>query len=365
MGHLDHNFPGKLKNFWDMHIKHHDKLVLILCGSVSAWIQENILNATAFVGRVSLSLTLEELPLRVASQFWGKWDHKVSSDEKIRYLSVVGCIPKYLEELTPSLSTNENIYNLCFNPSGFLYDEFNKIFADVFGGRTQTYKKIIIALVDKNLTAQEIANKIELTLSSDLLHYLNDLEISGFIKKDYYFDVGMIKTKKVFYRLKDNYLRFALKYIDQTKSRTSHLKHSFKSLELLPNWKSLVGLQFENLILNHLSEVISALDIPMDQVVSASPWFQKTTTRNRGSCQIDLLIQTKDQTAFICEIKFQKVIDINIISEVEQKINKLTKKRSWSYRPILIHEGELNKNHQDELEQYFSRILKLSDLFKK
>jgi uncharacterized protein len=59
----DKDFPGKLKGAWDTQLKSIPDLVLVLCGSVTAWINDNILNDKGFVGRVSLTLTLEELPL--------------------------------------------------------------------------------------------------------------------------------------------------------------------------------------------------------------------------------------------------------------------------------------------------------------
>ena len=42
----------------------------ILCGSISSWIEENILSNTGFVGRITIDLVLEELPLNVCNAFW-------------------------------------------------------------------------------------------------------------------------------------------------------------------------------------------------------------------------------------------------------------------------------------------------------
>ncbi len=51
----DRDFAGHLKNAWNAYFSKHQGLVLVLvlCGSVSSWIEENILNSTGFVGRVS------------------------------------------------------------------------------------------------------------------------------------------------------------------------------------------------------------------------------------------------------------------------------------------------------------------------
>src|SRR3990167_5498461 len=65
-------FLGNLKNAWDMEFSSNPNLILILCGSVSSWIEKNIVNSTGFVGRPSLYLTLEELPLSDCNLFWDK-----------------------------------------------------------------------------------------------------------------------------------------------------------------------------------------------------------------------------------------------------------------------------------------------------
>ncbi|HCC24711.1 MAG TPA: ATPase, partial [Holosporales bacterium] len=96
MGSQDPTFLGKIKNLWDQHLKKNDQLVFIVCGSASAWIEKNILSSKGFVGRISFTLTLEELPLSDCNLFWPK---NISSYEKLKVLAVTGGIPKYLEEI--------------------------------------------------------------------------------------------------------------------------------------------------------------------------------------------------------------------------------------------------------------------------
>jgi hypothetical protein len=96
--------------------------------------------------------------------------------------------------------------------------------------------------------------------------------------------------------------------------------------------------------------------------MSISPYFQKKTSRNHGACQIDLMIQTIEQSLYICEIKFQKRLDPQIIKEVERKLSALPKKRNWSYRPALIYEGEIDPNEQYKFEAYFSKLIRISSL---
>ena len=146
MGSKDPNFLGKLKSAWDQYFKKNDQLILILCGSVSSWIDENILSSTAFVGRISFTLNLEELSLQDCNKFWNKTGAKVSPYEKLKILSVTGGVPRYLEEIDPSQNAEFNIKQLCFKKGGILTTEFEKVFSDLFSSRSKIYKEIINCL---------------------------------------------------------------------------------------------------------------------------------------------------------------------------------------------------------------------------
>jgi uncharacterized protein len=64
MGAKDPTFLSKLKITWDKHFKKNPKLMMILCGSTSAWIEKNILASTNLLGRVSKTLDIDELPVK-------------------------------------------------------------------------------------------------------------------------------------------------------------------------------------------------------------------------------------------------------------------------------------------------------------
>jgi len=63
-------------------------------------------------------------------------------------LSVTGSVPKYLQEMNPALSTEENIRRMCFSPEGYLFKDFNRIFSDVFGEGTAAKRRILEALAE-------------------------------------------------------------------------------------------------------------------------------------------------------------------------------------------------------------------------
>lgn len=156
MGTKDPDFLGKLKNAWDMQLKKNAELILILCGSISTWIEENILKSTGFMGRLSLVLDLEELSMQECNQLLTTIGFRGSAYEKFKLLSVMGGIPRYLEEINPSELADENIKKTCFTKKGVLFREFKEIFLDIFTRRSEMYKKIVDILVDGDKKFSEI-----------------------------------------------------------------------------------------------------------------------------------------------------------------------------------------------------------------
>src|SRR3990167_6562457 len=148
MGSKDPDFLGKLKTVWDTCFKKNKQLILILCGSVSIWIEKNILASTGFVGRLSLQLTLSELPLNKCNQFFNERLNQLSSYDKFKFLSICGGIPRYLEEWQSASSVDQNINRMCFNQSGILFNEFDQIFYDSPSSEAEIYKRIILTLLN-------------------------------------------------------------------------------------------------------------------------------------------------------------------------------------------------------------------------
>ena len=104
MGYYDPMFANTVRIAWENYWKAHDRLIVVLCGSVSSWIKENLIDNSSYMGRRSLDLVVGELPLRECIKFWGRAAERVNSREIIDVLSVTGGVPRYLEEVNPALS---------------------------------------------------------------------------------------------------------------------------------------------------------------------------------------------------------------------------------------------------------------------
>jgi len=359
MGSMDPDFLGKLKNAWDLYFKKFDHLVLAVCGSTTVWIEKNILSSTGFLGRESLTLTLEELPLNDCAKFWNAEEDRVSAHEKLKLLAVTGGVPRYLEHINPSVSADENIRHLCFNKAGILYGEFEKIFSDLFSSRNVLYKNIVSCLAGGSADQGSICNHIGLKISGDISDYLEDLIKSGFISRDYTWNLKNSTVSNLsHYRLKDNYSRFYLKYIQPNRMKIEQGNMKDSALSSLLGWHTIMGLQVENLVLSNRHLIKSALSINPNDVICDNPFFQRKSTKQAG-CQIDYLIQTKYNTIYICEIKYSKnEVGPEVIHEVKQKVERLAIPKHFSYRTVLIHVNGVSEAVEES--QYFSHIIDLS-----
>ncbi|MCE5294143.1 MAG: AAA family ATPase [Chlamydiales bacterium] len=355
IGSKDPTFLGKLKTSWDQYFKRNPKLVMILSGSMSAWIEKNILSSTAFVGRISLDLTLQELPLNQCSHFWRKQESRVSSYEKFKLLSVTGGIPRYLEEIDPTVSSDENIQRLCFEKEGMLFSEFEKIFNDLFAKKGEVYRKILERLAAGKANMEDICEAIQMKKGGTVSKYLHTLKITGFIAQDSTWNLkdGTV-SKLSYYRLRDNYTRFYLKYVKPNKEKIEQ-----GVITKPPAWDTIMGLQFENLVVNNCKILWQKLNIKPDDIVFANPFFQKSTETQEG-CQIDYLIQTKYNVLYLFEIKFSRdSIKSSITDEVKEKIKRLKTPKHFSIMPVLIHVGDVSDQVTEA--EFFSHIIDFAD----
>lgn len=355
MGDKDPTFLGKLKTAWDRDFKKNAQLIMILSGSNSTWIEKNILSSTGFVGRISVDMTLEELPLHVCNQFWHPREDMVSSYEKFKVLSVTGGVPRYLEEIRPQWTAEENIIVLCFEKEAFLFKEFKKIFSDLFSRRSASYLKIVQTLAQGDAALEDICKSLGIKKGGTVSDYLDDLVKTGYVSRDFTWNIKSGNPSKMsHYRLKDNYLRFYLKVIEPNRHKI------LQDERVIPaGWDGIMGLQFENLVLNNRKVLKQHLNISAENVIYDNPYFQNSTKGHKG-CQIDYMIQTRYHSLHICEIKFTKDrVGMDVIDEIQEKVKRLSVPRNFSIWPVLIHVNGIT----EKVEQcgFFSKIIDFGD----
>ena len=359
LAHYDKTFADVLKIVWDSHWSLHDRLVVVLCGSVSSWIREHIIDNGSFLGRRSLDMMVRELPLTECVKFWGRAAKRIAPREIIDVLSVTGGVPRYLREINPSLSASENIRLMAFSPNTTLRTDFEEMFSDVITRQPTLTGRILRALVKGPGSVSDIAETLKLEKGGWITDLLRQLEEAGLVSSDAGAnpETGS-EVRERCYRICDNYSRFYLKYVEPSKSQIDRGGYAFVSLEGLPGWDSVMGYQFENLVINNYAQLLKPLHLDNALIESAAP-YRRTGGAGGPGLQIDFLIQTAHAN-IVVEIKRMKEIGLSVAKEVADKIARFKRPRGKSFRPVLIYDGALSPRL--ETEGFFDLLLPFSSL---
>ena len=360
MGSKDPDFLGKLKNAWDNEFKQNPKLLLFFCGSISTWIDANILSSTAFYGRISWVIELGPLPIGDCNKLLERQGFRGSAYEKFKILSVMGGVPWYLEQIQGNLNADNNIRRHCFTKGGVLVNEFNNIFHDTFDKRDHLYKNIVNALANGPMEYEALCRAVGYKSSGRFSEYLTDLAKAGFISRDYTWSLSSGKESRISqFRISDNYLRFYLKYIEPNRNQIDRDRYQTTAAIHRPGWDSVMGLQFENLILNNRNKILNIIGIKPEDVLADNPYSQRATTREKG-CQIDYLIHTRYNNLYLCEIKFSRAaIRSHVIADIKEKIARLKYPKKMVVIPVLITVNGASVGNVDN--GFFYRIIDFTD----
>lgn len=360
MGNLSPSFLGSLKTWWDMEAIKKPGLILILCGSISTWIEKNILQSTGFVGRITLVIHLKPLSLPESVDFLRKKGFTGSIYEVLKILAVTGGIPWYLELIDPKENADQNIYELCFEPASQLINEFQTIFHDLFDRKGDTYRKILQILIDGMKTQAEVKVLLKSDDGGTFSEYFKNLVAAGFLSEHYHWSLKNGKVgKQKLYRLSDCFLRFQLKYVEPNRELIAQGSYKKAASGKLPGFDSMMGFQLESLLLTNRDFLLNTLGIDSSNVVCDNPFIQRATTRNRG-CQVDYLIQTRMNSLVICEFKFSKnELSSSLLTELKEKSNALAVPKGFGKSLALFHIGGVSPKIEESPLMF--RVIDLRD----
>src|SRR5262249_46733266 len=136
-----------------------------------------------------------------------------------------------------------------------------------------------------NATMEELCEMLDIQRGGVISKYLHDLCSAGFVMCSHTWDLALSKISKLKqYRISDNYFRFYLKYIEP--NRESILRGAFneRSLQTVAGWETIMGLQFENLVIHNRAILYNLLKIHLSDILNDGPYFQKPSKQRQG-CQ--------------------------------------------------------------------------------
>lgn len=316
-----------IKFFWDNYWKQMNVMV-ILCGSIASFMVNRIIHSKALYGRITLEILLKGLLPNEAARFF---KNKRSKEEILKFLMVLGGVPRYLEEIDLNRSFNQNINSLCFTRNGLMVDEIDKIFYSQFN-KAESYLKVVSAIKENLLTFKEISQRTGIPSGGSMKKVLELLTNAELLEFYISIDRGWnSKFKK--YRIGDEFLSFYFKYIAPNtrliKSGNQIRLFEKVSADGLQVW---FGFAFERFCLKHAGYLAGLMGFG-EEMLLASPYFK----RGEPGFQIDLVYKRVDKVIVACEIKFQnQEISTRIIPEMENKCAALDIPRGYTLEKALI-----------------------------
>ena len=357
------DFLPSFEWFWNDYASTIDNLVLIVCGSATAWMDEKISkNKGGLFNRFTCRLYLEPFNLYEVEKYLESKDIYWSRYEIAECYMIMGGIPYYLNLLTNKMTFTQNIDSLFFEKHGTLWDEFDNLYGTLFLS-SEKYITVVTALGEKKsgMTRAEIIERTGLPTGGELSKVLNNLVLSGFVRVTGFYNQ---KKKDSIYQLSDYYTMFYLKFI---KDNLSHDDKRWSHMVDLPSKKAWAGFTFEQVCRDHTAQIKRKLGVS-GVLTQESSWFcADDDDKGVSGAQIDLLIDRRDRVVSICEIKYsinEFIIDKSYDMKLRNKIGSFIKATNCkkSVQMVMVTTYGIKKNMYSGL---INAEVVLDDLFEK
>jgi len=269
---------------------------------------------------------------------------------------IFGGIPYYLSLMKPHLSLYQNVDAMYFSENAVLRNELTNLYSSLFVN-SDNYIKVIEALANRGigLSRTDIIEATKLADGGSLTKILNDLVISGFIRK--YVGYGK-KERDSVYQLIDFFSLFDIRFRGKRDEYATNYWLGFSSTHAYSIWS---GFSFEKLCLVHQNQIRKKLGIS-GVLTSIFSWRGNYGDK---SVQIDLVIDRNDNVVNLCEMKFSSIeysVSKDYSAELRRKRSAFlgnTKTRKAVVTTIVTTFGLVKNAHGMEIS---SQVI-LDDLF--
>src|SRR5579872_973143 len=127
------NLLTALELYWNRYWVFNDRIKLIICGSATSWIIDNIINNKGGLhNRVTRTIHLKPFSLYEAECYLKAHQIRLTQRQILDLYIVLGGIPLYWSFIQKGRSAHQNIDELCFQNDGPLVKEFGRLFESLF-----------------------------------------------------------------------------------------------------------------------------------------------------------------------------------------------------------------------------------------
>lgn len=354
-------FLRAFEHFWNGWASKQRRLIVVVCGSAASWMTARLLKAKGGLhNRVTASIRLDPFSLKEAREYLSRGGPDIGADQTLELYMALGGVPFYLREVDRGESAAQAIDRICFSRGGLLRTEFNQLYSSLFE-HSERHERIVRTLATRRsgMTRGELLEKAGFSTGGGTTALLGELEESGFVNRMSSFGRGV---RDGVYRLSDEYSLFYLRWLDKTgkapiKNWATHRN--------TPSWHAWSGISFEGVCIKHTEQLKHALGISGVETDESS-WFHVPRSSDEDGAQIDLLIDRRDDTINLCEIKLTDdlfTIDKRYAADLRRKLRvfrERTATRKTLFLTLITRRGLRDTQYSREL---VSKTVLLEDLF--
>ncbi len=279
---------------------------LVLCGSDQGFMESRVLGRKSpLYGRRTAQMQVLPLGFAQARQMLPGLD----AQEAFRYYGCFGGVPYYLAQVDPGAGLRENLAQLYFDPSGFLYDEPMGLLRQELG-EPALYNSILRAVAGGANKPSEISDRTGVAQTS-LPRYLRTLERLGILERQVPFGENPETSKRGLYRMRDAcydfWFRFVMPYASDVESGLGEA-----IVAALPDSQiaEYLGRRFERVCGEWLVGEAKAGRLPLPATAVGSWWGTNPATRSQTD--IDVLAADKvGKRLLIGECKYRGEFDVS------------------------------------------------------
>lgn len=291
-------FIQMLAHLWNDYLSKEKHFLLVICGSATSWITRKIISDPGGLhNRVTEIIHLRPFTIGETKLFLKAKGLKPTDHEIARIYMTLGGIPFYLEALRKGESFAAAIERICFAPNGILHLEYQNLYQALFTNAGM--HQAIIEVLAKNRggqTRNQIAEQLEINKTGSFSRAIEELIISDFVEENVPFGK---KKRDSFYRTIDEFSVFYHRFIKPNRKYSPGL---WQQLAASQSYKIWAGYAFESLCHKHIYQIKNALGIAAVYTEISS--LRVPARDGQSGFQIDLIIDRKDDSINLCEIKF-------------------------------------------------------------
>jgi uncharacterized protein len=289
-------FLQQLAHFWNDYLSKNNHYILIVCGSASSWIANNITNDKGGLhNRLTAQIHLKPFTLEETKEFLVEKNINITNQEIAKMYMAFGGIPYYLDDIKRGETATQAIERMCFLEDGRLKNEYDNLYKALFHNSLD-HERIVEALAgsQKGMIRSQIIEKSKIRDGGPFTRAMYDLLTCGFVATINQF--GQKKREEV-YKLNDEYSSFYHRFI---KSAKKYKMGAWAQQSTSQQYKIWLGYAFELLAFRHIDLIKNKLGI--SGIYSEISTLYYNIGKKEG-LQIDILIDRKDNAINYCEIK--------------------------------------------------------------